>query len=244
MRRSPWPGIVCLAAILLGLWVVAHARYSTDLSAFLPSAPDVRQRLLVKLLRDGPASQLLLISIEGADASTRAQLSARLAATLRDQPEFATVANGQTSGIEKDSAVLFRNRYLLSHAVTPERFGVPGLTQAMQEAMSQQGAMLGLTGADGKCGLSAAAPAHRTVDGNLVDLGRVGIPAAAADVRLLDTLVRNQFVPVIASIGVARIAPGTPHIQYQNTSEMMTSTGLIVNRRARSIGVTVSPSTR
>jgi predicted exporter len=148
MRRSPWPGIVCLAAILLGLWVVAHARYSTDLSAFLPSAPDVRQRLLVKLLRDGPASQLLLISIEGADASTRAQLSARLAATLRDQPEFATVANGQTSGIEKDSAVLFRNRYLLSHAVTPERFGVPGLTQAMQEAMSQQGAMLGLTGTE------------------------------------------------------------------------------------------------
>ena len=49
MRRSPWAGIVCLSAVLLCLWVVAHARYSTDLSAFLPSTPDVRQRLLVKL---------------------------------------------------------------------------------------------------------------------------------------------------------------------------------------------------
>jgi acetylglutamate kinase len=63
-------------------------------------------------------------------------------------------------------------------------------------------AAVGLTGADGRCGLSASAPAHRTIDGQSVDLGRVGIPVGDADVRLLDTLVRNQFVPVIASIGV------------------------------------------
>ena len=62
-------------------------------------------------------------------------------------------------------------------------------------------AAVGLTGADGRCGLSAVAP-HRTVDGQSVDLGRVGIPADNADVGLLDTLVRNHFVPVIASIGV------------------------------------------
>jgi acetylglutamate kinase len=63
-------------------------------------------------------------------------------------------------------------------------------------------AAVGLTGADGGCGLSALAPAHRTIDGQSVDLGRVGIPVGDADVRLLDTLVRNQFVPVIASIGM------------------------------------------
>jgi hypothetical protein len=33
---------------------------------------------------------------------------------------------------------------------------------------------------------------------------------------------------VIARIGVERTAPGTPHIQYQKTSERMTSTGLMV----------------
>lgn len=63
---------------------------------------------------------------------------------------------------------------------------------------------VGLTGADGPCGLSAVAPPHRSVDGALVDLGRVGIPVATADVRLLETLLRDRFVPVIASVGVDR----------------------------------------
>ena len=37
---------------------------------------------------------------------------------------------------------------------------------------------VGLTGADARCGLSQPAPPHRTVDGTLVDLGRVGVPSA------------------------------------------------------------------
>ena len=49
---------------------------------------------------------------------------------------------------------------------------------------------------------------------------------------------------VIASIGTARIAPGTPHIQYQKMSDKMMSTGLRVKRRASSMGVIVSPSIR
>ena len=50
------------------------------------------------------------------------------------------------------------------------------------------------------------------------------------------------MILVIANIGLERIAPGIPHIQNQKTSEMMTRTGLRVNRLARSLGVTVSPS--
>ena len=61
---------------------------------------------------------------------------------------------------------------------------------------------VGLTGADGPCGLSVAADAHQTVDGDRVDLGRVGVPADGADVRLLQTLVGERFVPVVASIGI------------------------------------------
>ena len=63
---------------------------------------------------------------------------------------------------------------------------------------------VGLTGVDGACGLVDAAPPHRTVDGRLVDLGRVGVPSDQADMRLLTTLVRDGFVPVVASIGVGR----------------------------------------
>jgi acetylglutamate kinase len=61
---------------------------------------------------------------------------------------------------------------------------------------------VGLTGADGRCGLSEVAPAHRSVDGRLVDLGRVGVPSERADMRLLTTLSDDGFVPVIACIGV------------------------------------------
>ena len=63
-------------------------------------------------------------------------------------------------------------------------------------------AAVGLTGADAGCGRSEAAPPHQTVDGGTVDLEYVGIPSEAADMRLLITLTRSGFVPVIASIGL------------------------------------------
>ncbi|MEO8260477.1 MAG: acetylglutamate kinase [Acidobacteriota bacterium] len=65
-------------------------------------------------------------------------------------------------------------------------------------------AAVGLTGADAACGLSDPAPPHRTVDGRTVELGRVGVPSAEADTRLLGTLLGDWFVPVIACIGVGR----------------------------------------
>ena len=63
-------------------------------------------------------------------------------------------------------------------------------------------AAVGLTGADGNCGLSEEAPPHASADGRVVALGRVGVPTARADMRLLTTLVGGGFVPVIASIGL------------------------------------------
>jgi len=65
-------------------------------------------------------------------------------------------------------------------------------------------AAVGLTGADAACGLSAAAPAHHSVDGRVVDLGRVGVPEPGADMRLLEALTAKRFVPVIACIGLGR----------------------------------------
>ena len=61
---------------------------------------------------------------------------------------------------------------------------------------------VGLTGADARCGLSVAAPAHHAVDGRVVDLGRVGVPCDDMDPRLIDTLTRDGFVPVLACIGI------------------------------------------
>jgi acetylglutamate kinase len=63
---------------------------------------------------------------------------------------------------------------------------------------------VGLTGADASCGLSAAAPPHRTVDGRVVDLGCVGVPDEDADMHVLHTLTAGRFVPVVACIGLGR----------------------------------------
>ncbi|MGC4083596.1 MAG: hypothetical protein QM736_16180 [Vicinamibacterales bacterium] len=54
---------------------------------------------------------------------------------------------------------------------------------------------VGLTGADGGCGRSEAAPPHHAVDGRIVDLGRVGIPTAAADVSVVTTLTAAGSSP-------------------------------------------------
>ncbi|MGE0448302.1 MAG: acetylglutamate kinase [Vicinamibacterales bacterium] len=61
---------------------------------------------------------------------------------------------------------------------------------------------VGLTGADGGCGLCEPAPPHTTVDGRVVDLGRVGVPIATADVRVVDAMVAAGYVPVVACIGL------------------------------------------
>ena len=63
---------------------------------------------------------------------------------------------------------------------------------------------VGLTGADAHCGLAVAAPPHRAVDGRVVDLGRVGVPESDSDTRLLETLMDDRFVPVVACIGATR----------------------------------------
>jgi acetylglutamate kinase len=65
-------------------------------------------------------------------------------------------------------------------------------------------AAVGLTGADGRCGLSTVAPPHRAVNGDTVDLGRVGEPAADADTSVLEALLGRGAIPVVASIGVDR----------------------------------------
>lgn len=65
---------------------------------------------------------------------------------------------------------------------------------------------VGLTGADARCGVANRAAAHRSVDGRTVNLGRVGVPSDRSDSRLLTALLRDGFVPVIASIGAGETA--------------------------------------
>jgi acetylglutamate kinase len=62
---------------------------------------------------------------------------------------------------------------------------------------------VGLTGADTACVVADRAPAHRTGDGRVVDLGLVGVPRpGAAPPRLLADLLAAGYVPVVASLGL------------------------------------------
>jgi predicted exporter len=129
--RRGWAILVWIALAAVAIGVVLRARYSADLSAFLPQAPTADQRLLVEQLRQGVASRLIIVGIEGADESARAALSRELAERLRKDPEFLAVENGDAAAAQRDEAFLFAHRYVLSGTVTPERFSVAGLKAAI-----------------------------------------------------------------------------------------------------------------
>ena len=135
-----WVVLVAIAAV-----TVVRARYTTDLSAFLPRSPTAAQRLLVDQLRDGLASRLIIVAIEGADSQARARVSAAMADRLRaDAALFVSINNGASTSTDRDRAFLFSHRYLLSESVTPERFTVEGLKDAIQDTVDLLASPAGL----------------------------------------------------------------------------------------------------
>jgi predicted exporter len=127
-----WAVLAALAAV-----IVTRGRYTTDLSAFLPRQPSATQQLLIEQLRSGPAARLILVAIQGADAATRARLSRSLAQALRADARFAAVANGDPAQLARDRDFLFVHRYLLSDAVTPQRFSAAGLHAAIADTLAE-----------------------------------------------------------------------------------------------------------
>ena len=134
-----WGVLICVAAL-----IVAHARFTADLSAFLPATPTATQRLLVSQLREGIASRLIIVAIEGGESALRARASAGMAEQLRRDTRFTSVSNGDDSGQERDRAFLFDNRYVLSESVSADRFTVDGLRDAIQETLDLLSSPAGL----------------------------------------------------------------------------------------------------
>lgn len=143
-RRGRTAIALWLAFILACGIVISRSQFTADLSAFLPRSPTPAQQLLLEQIRDGLASRLILAGIEGADAATRARLSKQIARRLRADPAFVTVNNGEPVGAEADRAFLFNNRYLLSPAVTPERFSTDGLHAALSDSIDLLASPAGL----------------------------------------------------------------------------------------------------
>jgi predicted exporter len=135
---------VWLCSLIAAAAVALHARYITDLSAFLPAHPTPQQRILVEQLREGPASRLLLVGIEGGSRLARAAVSIDMGQRLRADPEFASVNNGQEASAERDREFLFAHRYLLSDAVDARHFSAAGLETAMRDTVADLASPEGL----------------------------------------------------------------------------------------------------
>jgi predicted exporter len=139
-----WVLIVWLGCLAAAAVVVARAHYISDLSAFLPANPTAEQQLLVDQLRDGPASRLILVGIEGGDAAARAHVSAAMSDQLRKDPQFSSVNNGGAAAGALDREFLFKNRYLLSESVNAERFTTAGLNAAIKDGIENLASPAGL----------------------------------------------------------------------------------------------------
>ncbi len=131
MRWGAW----LLGVIVCGV-VVARTTIVTDITAFLPGPATREQAMLAEQLRDGVAARVILIGIETATAEqteAAAQRSQQIASTLRADPRFAFVANGDPAMFQAERDRLFDARYLLSPHVAPQRFSVEGLRAAAGE---------------------------------------------------------------------------------------------------------------
>lgn len=148
-RRFTLPG----ARLALALWILAllacaaiisRTTFTADLSAFLPRLPSAEQQLLVNQLRDGLVSRLVLVGIEGGDADGRAAISRAIAAKLRGDARFSSIQNGEPVNQAADRQYVFTHRYLLSPAVTPERFSEHGLKLALNQSFELLASSAGL----------------------------------------------------------------------------------------------------
>ena len=145
MTRGVWRALlIWLAAMALGVVLLLNTRFSADVSFFLPSKPTAEQSVMVDQLREGAVSRLLMVAIAGGDAGQRAEASRALRASLAGNAAFATVQNGEAEAMDATRDFLLAHRYLLSNAVTPERFSVDGLKSAVNNSIDLLSSSAGL----------------------------------------------------------------------------------------------------
>ncbi len=116
--------------------VIAGTRLSTDMSAFLPGAPTPAQQVMLDQMHDGAVSRLIVVGVEGAAPDVLAAMLTDMAATLRQQSDFILVEDGEPAAFKADRDFLWDDRYLLSPAVTADRFSVDGLHASLERDLT------------------------------------------------------------------------------------------------------------
>jgi len=121
-----------LALALLYAYVASTLRLSSDLRLFLPSPATPEQALVLEGIGEGPASQLLLIALAGADPSTLAATSHAIVERLGGNAAFRRIDNGSMGAIPE---IVTRYRYLLSPAMDSRPLDAAALRVALLDRL-------------------------------------------------------------------------------------------------------------
>jgi len=132
--------------VLLALWgwQVSRTPVISDLTHFLPTHAGSLERILVEQMREGAASRLILIALDGGDGVSRARLSRELAAALRSDPRFVAVHNGGAERSAGEREFLLAHRYQLAPSLSAESFGAAGLHAALEQRLGDLATSAGL----------------------------------------------------------------------------------------------------
>jgi predicted exporter len=133
-RHAPLLLALLLAAAAFAL-ALRQVPLRADIADFLPAAQGEEAAFLLRELREGAGTRLLLAGIEGAPEAELARLSRAMAERLRESGLFALVANGPPQPTDAEAALLFARRYALSPAITPEAFTEPTLRAALEAVL-------------------------------------------------------------------------------------------------------------
>jgi predicted exporter len=136
---SRWIAIPWLLWLAVASWVLLYRTpITTDLTFFLPRNAGMLDSILVQQMREGPASRLLMVAIEGGDEAQRAEASRQLTERLRSRPEFESVTHGAEPRLLANlEQRLFPYRYSLSPVVQPGHFDPPALRSALMQRLDE-----------------------------------------------------------------------------------------------------------
>ena len=139
--------LVALAVLVAaGAWhALRHVTLDSDYSAFLPAGTSDTQRALMRELREGLGSRVVLIALGGAPQHALEQASRKLAAALEQSAAFRYANNGSGSLGQRELALIGEHRYALSDRLdAPHPFSRDALRAALEERLASLASSAGV----------------------------------------------------------------------------------------------------
>lgn len=129
--------LIFMSLLALSVLVLVNKlRVSSDISMFLPQGANWSQRVLVEELRKGANGKLVLIALQGGSRPQQLEVSHKLAKSLKSSKHFFYVNNGASGLPAQDRELIRKYRYVLSPAVTAERYTTEGLSLTLQQRLA------------------------------------------------------------------------------------------------------------